>query len=155
MEENPHSVNPASGYLSSANQRAADSTYPYFIPGTYEVYRAITINKKLESMLNITADDMKALQNNNYNVFAELARPLLSKYINREKLNAEESTYLQLVENWNLMNDPAEKGVTCFVHWWDSLYANVFNDDLNQSKIPLVRPEKICSTRGIDKRQFF
>ena len=155
MEENPHSVNPASGYLSSANQRAADSTYPYFIPGTYEVYRAITINKKLESMLNITADDMKALQNNNYNVFAELARPLLSKYINREKLNAEESTYLQLVENWNLMNDPAEKGVTCFVHWWDSLYANVFNDDLNQSKIPLVRPEKFVLLEALTKDSSF
>jgi penicillin amidase len=98
---------------------------------------------------------MKALQNNNYNVFAELARPLLSKYINREKLNAEESTYLQLVENWNLMNDPAEKGVTCFVHWWDSLYANVFNDDLNQSKIPLVRPEKFVLLEALTKDSSF
>ena len=142
MEENPHSLNPSSGYLSSANQRPADSTYPYFIPGTYEVYRAITINKQLEAMQNITADDMKMLQNNNFNVFAELARPLLLKYVQRDKLTADESNYLQFISQWNLANDPDEKGPTCFNAWWDSLYSTIFNDDIYQSKIPLVRPEK-------------
>ena len=155
MEENPHSLNPASGYVSSANQRPADSTYPYFIPGTYEVYRAITINKKLESLFNVTTDDMKALQNNNFNVFAEQAMPLLRKYVQRDQLSADESAYLQTIENWNLINDPQEKGVICFNAWWDSLYMNIFNDDLNQSNIPLVRPEKFVLLEALTKDSSF
>jgi penicillin amidase len=151
MEENPHSVNPLSGYVSSANQRPADSTYPYFVPGTYEVYRAITINKKLERMFNIAPDDMKALQNNNYNVFAELARPILSKYVKRDQLSADEIAYLQQVENWNLMNDPLETGVTCFVHWWDSLYNNIYFDDLHQTPNALVKPEKFVLLEALTR----
>ncbi|MFZ9262789.1 MAG: penicillin acylase family protein [Chitinophagaceae bacterium] len=155
MEENPHALNPASGYVSSANQRPADSTYPYFIPGSYEVYRAITINKRLDAMTNITVDDMKALQNDNYNVFAELARPILSKYVNRNELSSEASGYLQIIESWNLMNDPTEKGVTCFNAWWDSLYNNIFLDDLQQAKIPLVRPEKFVLLEALTKDSAF
>ncbi|MFN5438799.1 MAG: penicillin acylase family protein [Bacteroidota bacterium] len=155
LEENPHSVNPASGYVSSANQRPADSTYPYFIPGSYEVYRAITINKRLEAMQNITPDDMKSLQNDNYNVFAELARPLLSKYVQRDQLNANESNYLQIVENWNLQNNPGEKGVTAFHAWWDSLYNNIFMDDLQQSNHALVRPEKFVLLEALTRDSAF
>ena len=45
--ENPHIINPVEGYISSANQRPVDSTYPYFIPGNYDVYRGIIINRRL------------------------------------------------------------------------------------------------------------
>lgn len=154
-EENPHSVNPLQGYISSANQRAADSTYPYFIPGSYEVYRAITINRKLADMYNVTVDDMKALQNNNYNVFAEEARPILLQYVDRTSLTTEETKYLNLVESWNLMNDPKEKGTVSFIAWWDSLYTNVFNDELNQGKIPVVKPEKFVLLEALEKNSAF
>lgn len=141
-DENPHSYNPVEGYVSSANQRAADSTYPYFMPGSYEVYRAITINRKLAEMNGVTTDDMKKLQNYNYNVFAEQARPLLLNFVDRSLLSSSASTYLQLVENWNLMNDPSEKAPVCFIAWWDSLQNNIFNDDLLKEKIPVIKPEK-------------
>jgi penicillin amidase len=90
MDENPHSKNPIEGYLSSANQRAADISYPYFMPGSYEVYRPITINRKLAELFNITIADMQQLQNNNYNVFAEMALPILMKNIDQEKLSTDE-----------------------------------------------------------------
>lgn len=154
-EENPHAFNPAEGYLSSANQRAADSSYPYFMPGSYEVYRPITINRKLASMYNITAGDMQLLQNNNYNVFAEDARPILLKYAIREQLSAEEKKYLSLVESWNLMNDAAETAPTCFTAWWDSLHAEVFNDELVQDKSPLAKPEKFVLLEALEKESSF
>jgi penicillin amidase len=154
-EENPHSINPVQGYISSANQRAADSTYPYFIPGSYEVYRAITINRKLADMYNVTVDDMKALQNNNYNVFAEEARPILLQNVDRTLLSTEETKYLNLVESWNLMNDPKEKGTVGFIAWWDSLYTNVFKDELSQGKVPVVKPEKFVLLEALEKNSAF
>jgi penicillin amidase len=154
-EENPHSVNPPEGYISSANQRAADSTYPYFIPGSYEVYRAITINRKLADVIDATTDDMKALQNDNYNVFAEEARPILLQYIDKSTLTKVEKNYLGMVESWNLMNNPKEKGTVCFIAWWDSLHANVFNDELNQGKVPLLKPEKFVLLEALEKNAAF
>ncbi|MEY4867196.1 MAG: hypothetical protein RIT36_95, partial [Bacteroidota bacterium] len=154
-EENPHAYNPVEGYLSSANQRAADTSYPYFMPGSYEVYRAIAINRKLASMNYITAQDMQLLQNNNYNVFAEDARPILLKYAIKEQLSAVEKKYLSLVESWNLMNDATEKAPTCFTAWWDSLHAEVFNDDLVQDKMSLAKPEKFVLLEALQRDSSF
>lgn len=151
MDENPYSHNPESGFLSSANQRAADTTYPYFMPGSYEVYRPITINRKLAELDNISIQDMKNLQNNNYNVFAEMALPILLKHTYRTSLNNDEKRFLDIVSSWNLMNDIKEKGPTCFTIWWDSLSAVILNDDLIRNKIPIIKPEKFVLLEALSK----
>ena len=155
MNENPHSINPIQGFLSSANQRAADTTYPYFMPGSYEVYRPITINRNLASMSSITIADMKNLQNNNYNVFAEMAVPILLNNIDRSKLTAVETKYLDFVASWNLNNEINEIGPTCFTIWWDSLSAVVLNDDLLRANIPIIKPEKFVLLEALQKDSNF
>jgi penicillin amidase len=151
MDENPHSFNPESGFLSSANQRAADTTYPYFMPGSYEVYRPITINRKLAELESISIQDMKNLQNNNYNVFAEMALPILLQHTDRSILSTDEKRFLDIVTSWNLMNDIKEKGPTCFTIWWDSLSAVILNDDLIRNKIPIIKPEKFVLLEALSK----
>lgn len=155
MQENPHVINPEQGYISSANQRSADTTYPYFIPGSYEVYRAITINRKLSQMQQVTADDMKALQNDNFNVFAEQARPILLQHVRKELLTPDENKYFGLVKEWNLMNDPAETGTVCFIAWWDSLQHAVFTDELSRGRTPLIKPEKFVLLEALLKDTSF
>lgn len=106
-------------------------------------------------MNNITVDDMKALQNNNYNVFAEEARPILLNYIDRSSLSTEERKYLNFVEQWDLNNNANDKGVVCFIAWWDSLHANVFNDDLIRDKIPVIKPEKFVLLEALKRDSSF
>jgi len=142
IEENPHVVNPPQGYISSANQRPADTTYPYFIPGTYEVYRGIIINRRLAAMPSVTPEDMMRLQNDNYNLFAEYARPVLLKHVQPARLSKSAAYYLRLLEEWNLTNDPSEKGATIFSAWWDSLQHVVYADELNAYGKPLIRPDR-------------
>jgi penicillin amidase len=149
QEENPHVINPEQGFISSANQRAADTAYPYFIPGSYEVYRPIAINRRLRAMENITPDDMKKLQTDNYNVFAEFARPLLLKYIDESKLEEPEKSFLKLIKDWNLRNDPGEKAATCFVNWWDSLESAVLYDELHKSALPISEPDHFVVLEGL------
>jgi penicillin amidase len=140
--DNPHVLNPVEGYIGSANQRPTDSTYPYFIPGSYEVYRGIILNRRLAAMEQATPEDMMKLQNDNYNVFAEFARPLLMRYIQPEKLDGKQKGYLDMVEKWNLYNNPQEQGATVFVNWWDSLQTVVFQDDLIHGQRSLQKPER-------------
>jgi penicillin amidase len=155
MEDNPRSYNPVEGYVSSANQRPADSTYPYFIPGSYEVYRAITINRKLSSMYGITVDDMKSLQNDNYNVFAEMARPILLNYVNRAALDNDQKRFVSLIENWNLKNEPDEMAVVCFENWWDSLQTTVFKDELTFGQNSVLFPEKFVLLEALRRDTSF
>jgi penicillin amidase len=139
-QDNPFSHNPEQGYLSSANQRAVDTSYPYFIPGSYDMYRGVSINRRLSVMSNITPDDMKRLQNDNYNVFAEHMRPLMLRYVDRDRLSPEALRFLTLLEQWNLNSDIQETGPTIFENWVDSLRPALFRDELFRNDLPVIFP---------------
>jgi penicillin amidase len=68
----PFIINPERGYVSSANQAPADTTYPYPLLGRriFEDYRGRTVNLILDSLKAITPEKIEALQQNNYNLFA-------------------------------------------------------------------------------------
>ena len=130
QDENPHLVNPERGFVSSANQLPADSSYPYYLGGSYPPYRGWEINKRLNAMNNITPEDMMKLQTDNYNVFGEMALPVLIKNMEVLKLSNDERQYFEILKTWNLRNDANSKGATLFVLTWDSLENKVWNDEL-------------------------
>lgn len=144
VKENPQMSNPERGFVSSANQQAVDETYPYYLgrPGNFPPYRGFIINRKLAAMSNITPQDMQMLQTDNYNVFAEIARPVLLKYLNESSLNTEQKKYLQLFKDWNLKNDVNEKGATVFRVWWDSLEVETWGDEYAQTKMQMPWPDE-------------
>jgi penicillin G amidase len=114
-----------------------DTSYPYYLGGEYPPYRGFIINRKLNSMSGITAADMQSLQSDNYNVFAEIARPVLLKYIDRSKLNTDELNFLGIAERWNLKNGSEEEGASVFTAWFDSLETVIYTDDFPKDvKLP-------------------
>ena len=140
--ENPHSKNPERGFLESANQRPADSTYPYFIPGSYITPRAVTITNKLTGMNGIIPDDLMKLQNNYFNTLAEDARTTLLQYVKENELTAPEKKYLDIVKNWDLMASPDSKGQTVYQCWWDSLEVEIWKDELTKINPQAPWPEE-------------
>jgi penicillin amidase len=60
-------------------------------------------------MNNITPEDMEQLQMNNYNSFAEMARPVFLKYLDESALSAADKKYVDAFKNWNLKGDITEK----------------------------------------------
>lgn len=141
QKENPHVINPARGFIVSANQRPVDSAYPYFIPGNYITPRAITITKRLEGMEQITPQDMMKLQNDYYNTFAFDARPLLLKYVRENDLDTDGKKYLDMVKNWDLEASANSTGQTVFKTWWDSLEVVIWSDELSRVKPLAYWPE--------------
>jgi penicillin amidase len=69
MSENPHVLNPAQGYVVSANQQVTDSTYPYWYNGSFTEWRSWEINGML-----------KALHSHNFLVYTGIEDPQPSKY---------------------------------------------------------------------------
>ncbi len=142
-EENPMDKNPARGFVSSGNQMATDASYPYYLGASnnFPVYRGVIINRLLAGMSNITPEDMQKLQMENYNVFAEMARPILLKNIDESALNKDEKKYADMLRTWNLKGSVGEKGATVFKIVWDSLESVIWSDEYSQSKLPLEWPE--------------
>ncbi len=144
-EENPHQYNPLRGFVSSANQKSVDSTYPYYLgrAGNFPQYRGLIINRFLKESSNVTVDDMKAMQTNNFNVFAETALPVLLRYIDETSLDKKSKYYIELLKYWKKENVFDEKPATIFKVWWDSLDAEIFDDEFLQSRLEL--PNRLTS----------
>ncbi len=143
FEENPMILNPIRGFVSSANQKSTDASYPYYLgtASSFPLYRGISVNQQLSAMSQVTAQDMQALQTNNFNVFAEQARPALMKFVEMNRLSKDAQRMVQTMGEWNLYNHPSEKGITIFKLIWDSVETAVWADELAGSVIPLTKPE--------------
>jgi penicillin amidase len=151
VEENLTMYNPGRGFLSSANQYPYDTTYPYYLGGSFELFRGVIINRYLQSMQQATVEDMKRMQTDTYNLFAELARPVLLGYLNESMLNADEKKYVDIFRNWNLRSDVHEKAPTVFKVWWDSLAVCIYGDEMGLSKLPMPWPDKSTLLDGMMK----
>jgi len=150
QQENPHHLNPARGYVSSANQLSVDTSYPYYTGNSFPVYRGYIINRRLDEMNAITVDDMKKLQTDNYNVKAEFARDILLK-TDRGMLSPEEKKYYDMWHAWNMNNDTAEAGATVFHLWWSELEKGVWADELNSKDLPLPWPNESTLVESLHK----
>jgi penicillin amidase len=100
--QNMGEKNPARGFVSSANQYPADSTYPYYIPATsYEAYRNRRINDVLSNAKNITYRDMMRLQTDNFNLKAAESLPLFLSYLDTTRLTLLEKQAYRLLRAWD------------------------------------------------------
>ncbi|HVZ97177.1 MAG TPA: penicillin acylase family protein, partial [Chitinophagaceae bacterium] len=155
QNENPHLVNPPRGFVSSANQLPADTAYPYYLGGSYPPYRGFEINRRLSEMNNITPEDMMKLQTDNYDVFAEMALPVLLKNINELSLGNDDIKYLGILKTWNKREDIDEKGATLFELTWDSLEVKVWHDEFSKTKLDLMMPHESTLLEDIIKDSAF
>ena len=155
QDEVPFQYNPERGFISSANQRPADSTYPYYLGRGYPPYRGIIINRKLSAMSNITPQDMMAMQTSNYDVFAEMARPLFINNMRIADLTEEEIKYFDQLKNWNLNQDYNSIGATVFNFSWKEFAHTVWADEFANAPEIIMRPYESTLLEGILKDSAF
>lgn len=151
QDEVPYQYNPERGFISSGNQKPVDETYPYYIGRSYPIYRGKIINRRLAEMTNITAEDMMALQTDNYNLFAEMARPIMLKNMNEALLSADAKKYFELLKNWNLRNDVGSKGATVFDVLWKCVVDTIYNDEYAKGPAVILHPYESNVVEGLLK----
>jgi penicillin amidase len=142
QDETPFQYNPERGFISSANQLPSDTSYPYYLGSDYPMARGYTINKKLSAMTNITVKDMMALQTNTEDAFAQMAMPLLVKYLDEKRLEKAPMKYLQILKQWNFHDNATSTGATVFNVFWDTFEKEVWLDDLEKIKGVKSMPSK-------------
>ncbi len=145
MRENPHVLNPARGYVSSANQVTTDSTYPYnYTNSGWVNLRAWRVNHLLSGMQKATIEDMKTMQNDTY---SELAAGTLSIMLDKIKSRhylterktiyntANWDNYQDELRKWNYKLSVESEAATIYQIWWDILSIMIWQDVLPQSYV--------------------
>lgn len=124
----PHIVDPASGYVSSANQSPADSSYPYFLNWNYYgLERPRRINQLLAEPKRFSMKDMQRIQNDTRNLWAEKILPEMLKAVQNK---ADRPRWIcDMLTKWNLQNDPGEIGPTLFESWFKRWMELAWSDD--------------------------
>lgn len=134
VAENPHTFNPAQGYIASANQTVTDTTYPYWYNGYFYEFRSWRINSVLRNTKAATVDDMFALQNDVYSVLAANVLPVMLTHITPSAVTDKEREYLNMLGDWDYRLTAESKAATIFQVWWMNLYNTLWEKRF--AKIP-------------------
>ncbi len=118
----PHSLDPAQGYLASANQQPIDPrTTNDWWGGSYDPWRALRINALLRADSSVTVDDMRRFQTDGGSSRAELFAPAFVRAsrrvlarggagVDRPRLARAES----LLTRWNMRYAADDEGPVLF-----------------------------------------
>lgn len=141
QDEVPYQYNPQRGFVSSANQKPVDDkTYPYYLGKDYPLYRGLTINRRLSEMTGITPQDMMALQTDNLDLGAQMAKPFIVANLKENELNTAEKKYFNIFKQWNCRNDVGAKGATVFEQFWKQFEKTVYDDEFAKAPKVIMRP---------------
>jgi penicillin amidase len=132
----PAIINPARGFVSSANQPPAGPSYPYFLDWNFATFeRGAQINRRLTAMQSATPDSLRLLQIDNKNLLAELVLPKAVEYLRTDSLMPPNSReWLDTLAQWNRYNNPDSRGATIFYLWWEMFEQGVWEDQLPASQ---------------------
>jgi penicillin amidase len=151
-EHNPATLNPERGFVSSANQHPVDPSYPYYVfDNSYEHYRNRRLNRRLLEMDQITVEDMKALQFDDYNLQAAEAIPVLISLLGTHMADSPEAEkYLQELKSWDFYADPNQKGQTLYSIWSSETFESIWREFMDQDA-PIVRPNSYQTVELLTK----
>ena len=132
----PHVKNPDRGFVSSANQRPTDPSYPYWLADVFSSpTRARRINERLARMTDVTPDDFRALQLDTQNLHARSVLPVLLTFIEPGSLRPDEAAIYQVLKNWDYFSDADKIAPSIFHVWWMDLHWTIWKDELAASNI--------------------
>ncbi|WP_421773095.1 penicillin acylase family protein [Gracilimonas sp.] len=139
----PHIKNPERGFVSSANQESAAPDYPYYLDDDFAPFeRGRRINDLLESMGNITPEDMQNMQMDDYSYYASTFLPSLLVWTDTDSLSEEEQTVYDLLSQWSYYMEADEMAPSIFRQWAGNFYRAVMYDEYETTDALLRYPSR-------------
>jgi len=150
-EHNINYKNPERGFVASANQYPADSTYPYYIhAASYENYRNRMINNKLRATNQATLQTMMTMQNDNYSLKAAESLGVFLAALDSVEMSAAEVRAFNNLASWDFYNNVNSIGASYYERWWDISYRMIW-DEMIDSEIALPYPTTYTTIKLISE----
>ncbi|NVO85454.1 penicillin acylase family protein [Hymenobacter terrestris] len=143
MSQTPRVLNPARGYVSSANQHSAGLGYPYYLGWDYAPWdRAHRINGQLAHMHRATADTLRVLQNDDLGLNAQLMLPWMLYSLEGTKESSDCYSYphpnssvavaMRVLGQWKFHYTADAIGATIFELWYQQLTWALWEDNFGK-----------------------
>ena len=121
--------NPKNGFVSSANQHPVNKDYPYYYYSfNYEMYRGRRLIERLESIEQVNLNDIKKIQNDNFNYKAYESLSLLIEKIDTSFLSEKKLKYLEKLKDWDFFAEINNENQVIFNKWWNNLYNKIWDE---------------------------
>jgi len=131
FDQLPYTLNPAEGYIISANEKIPPSDYPNFITYDWDYgFRAQRILDMIQSSpgkIDITY--FQKMQADDYDASAETCVPMLLDLSGQFK-KSNETTAIELLKKWDYQASAASSAAAVYETFWKALLKNTFNDEL-------------------------
>ncbi len=122
-DELPTIINPEEGFISTANHKLVDDSYPYHISYTWAPsYRQQRIVDFLHSKSTLSLNDMKELQYDTYNLQAQGILPILLDIISQQNVDQLQSEVISILKAWDYEEDKSAAAPLVFNIWMDEIY---------------------------------
>ena len=137
FEELPYALNPAEGYIVSANQKIPPDGYQYFMTSQWDYgFRA----KRIVDLLRAAPGKFdiayfQRMQADNYDAGAETYVPLLLQ-LDPKFAKPNEAVAFDLLRTWDYQANAASPGAAVYEAFWRHLLHNTFSDDLPERYWP-------------------
>ncbi|GAG26106.1 unnamed protein product, partial [marine sediment metagenome] len=129
----PHSYNPESGFVASANNKTAGDDYPYYI-GTYfaQEYRIKRIRELLNQKEKLSRKDFIKIQNDESSVLVRKFQGDIIDILGKAELNELEKKVFEIFTNWDGEMSAKAAGPAVFESFYLTLPKNILMDEMGK-----------------------
>jgi penicillin amidase len=139
----PRVLNPARGYLGSANQNPVSPAYPHVLGNDFAPWeRSARVFHLLEVMEAVTPEMMLAMQNDQVGLYARRLLPELLEAVGGYSGTAAEKRALEILHDWNHAYDADAIGPTVFDRWQRTFLGLTWTDDITNGERSGRRPKR-------------
>ncbi|NLE34259.1 MAG: penicillin acylase family protein [Bacteroidales bacterium] len=130
----PSSFNPEAGFVSSANQRTVDESYPFFISGDFSIpYRIMRIREMAAEKEILGIDDFKRMITDNHSSYAAMMTPFILKGAETIDTPAGDEKYaLEELKEWDYTMDATLVAPTLFEFIRAEMARHIMLDELDE-----------------------
>jgi penicillin G amidase len=135
FEELPHSYNPESGYVSSANNKTAPNDYPYHISNWFALdYRIDRIREMLEEKEKLSVKDFQRMHGDFKSKLVEEFNPLIIKELDKiNDMTALEQQAFDDLKQWDGVLNKESSAAATFEMFFLHFVENLIKDEMGES----------------------
>ena len=134
FEEKPHLINPAEGFIATANSRVTGPEYPYSISTYWDARdRTLRIRQMLAAQPNISVEDVHRMQMDVYSSLAEELVPRILRAAGRGGEDKRTKQAADLLSAWDYRMEEGSAAASVFEATTRHLLQNLFEEELGRS----------------------
>lgn len=139
----PAARNPVQGWLFSANQSPADTTYPFYLGAQYlNGPRAKRLGQLVSESDSLTPEGAFAIMLDDFDTQAADLLPALLAKTAQARFSAEDSSARAKLAAWDFRHAAGNRAPALFDKWWSLLYRSIWADEFGGDSVHYQWPDK-------------